>query len=100
MEALIALRLWIWSIAAAAPVIVVLFALWSFNRYGFEPVGPAELVLMGVLLVAWTSSAAAGLVMAVALILRSRVGEALLGLLLSGTSALLFAGAMLLVYFG
>ena len=102
MLALIALRWWIWLIAIASPVIVVLFAFWSFNHYGYEPLTLAQWVFMGVMLFAWASSAAVGVVIAVALILRrwNRGAEAVLGLLVSGTSALLFAGAMLLVYFG
>jgi hypothetical protein len=102
VHALIALRWWIWSIAAAAPVIVVVFALGSVNRSGYEPLTLAEWLFMGVMLFAWASSAAAGLVIPVALILsrrRSRWAEAVMGMLLSGTSALLFAGALLLAYF-
>jgi len=95
-------RWWIWSIAAAAPVIVVVFVLGSVERNGFEPPTLAEWVFMGRMLFAWVCSAAAGLALAVALILRrwrSRGAEAIVGMLLSGTSALLFAGAMLLVYY-
>jgi hypothetical protein len=38
----IALRWWIWSIAAAAPVIVVVFAIGSVNRSGYEPLTLAD----------------------------------------------------------
>ena len=96
-------RWWIWSIAVVAPVIVVVFSLGSLERSGYEEETLAEWVFMGVMLFAWAFSAVAGLVLAVALILRrwrSRGAEALMGMLLSGTSALLFAGAMLLAYFG
>ena len=95
-------RWWIWSIAAAAPGIVVVFVLGSVERNGFELPTLAEWVFMGGMLFAWVGSAAAGLALAVALILRrwrSRGAEAIVGMLLSGTSALLFAGAMLLVYY-
>ena len=92
-------RWWIWSIAAAAPVIVVFFALWSVNRSGYEPPTLAEWAFFGTVLFAWAFSAVAGLVVAVALIRRRSRGEIVLGMLLSGTSALLLAGAMLLAYF-
>lgn len=94
-------RWWIWSIAVAAPVIVVLFVLATWELYGEETL--AEWAFFGVVLIAWASSAVAGLLVAIALILRcwrSRGAEAVIGMLLSGTSALLFAGAMLLAYFG
>ena len=96
-------RWWIWSIAVASPVIVVLFAFWSLNQYGYHEETLAEWVFMGVMLFVWAASAVAGLVLAIALILsrwRSRGAEAVLGLLLSGTSVLMLAGAMLLAYFG
>ena len=93
-------RWWIWAIAAAAPVIVVVFV---FETWDLNDETPAEWVFMGVMLFAWASSAAAGTVIAVALILRrwgTRGPEAVVGMLLSGTSGLLFAGAMLLAYLG
>lgn len=101
MQVLIALRWWIWSIAVAAPVTVVLFVLATWELYGEETL--AEWLFFGVLLFAWAFSAAAGLVTAVALILRhwgSRGAEAVMGMFLSGTSALLFAGALVLAHYG
>lgn len=78
----------------------MVFAFATWELYGEE--SPAELVFMGVMLFAWAFSAAAGLVVAVTLILRhrrSRGVEAVMGVVLSGTSGLLFAGALLLAYY-
>jgi hypothetical protein len=72
VDVLIALRWWIWSIAVAAPIVMWVFVVgtWDLND---ETLG--EWIFFGAVLIAWGVSAAAGLVTAVVLVLRRRTSR-------------------------